>query len=240
MSFVAVTVTMVSLGAGLLSVSAGDRYRSGSFENSRGRSGTFEQNIYRQPGSSQRDTAVQTGNGVWARQSDATWNRQAGTADRTTVTTAPNGKTATIDQSAIRNGNTLTVNGSRTGYDGKTSDWNKTVTANGNGTATVNGQYTRQNGNTIDTRSTVTKTADGHTTAGAYTTSTGKSGTYDNTVVNSDGTRTKTDTVTGANGKTADRVVTTSRDDNTIDHTVTTTGPNGKTETHSGSVTFNQ
>lgn len=240
MSLITVAVTMVSLSAGLMPASAWERFRSGSFETSHGRSGTFEQTLNRQPGSSQRDTTVQTGNGVWNRQSDATWNRQTGTANRTTVTTAPNGKTATINQNAVRDGNTVTVNGSRTGYDGKTSDWNKTVTANGNGTATVNGQYTRQNGNTIDTSATVTKTANGHVTDGTYATSAGKSGTFDQTVVNGDGTRTKTDTVTGANGKTAERVVTTTGDDNTIDRTVTTTGPNGNTGTHSGSVTFNQ
>ncbi|HTQ49890.1 MAG TPA: hypothetical protein VMJ12_04195 [Candidatus Acidoferrales bacterium] len=238
--FATVAVTLVSLSASVLWTNAGERFRSGSYETSRGRSGTFQQTINRQPGTSQRQTTVQTGHGVWAQQSNATWNRQAGTAGRTTVTTAPNGKTATIDQSAVRNGNLLTVDGSRTGYDGKTSDWNRTVTANGNGTASVNGQYTRQNGNTIDSSSTVTRTADGHATAGSYTTSTGKSGTFDTTVVNNDGTRTQTQTVTGANGKTANRVVITTRDDNTIDRTVTTTGPNGKTETHSGSVTFNQ
>ncbi len=140
----------------------------------------------------------------------------------------------------MHSGNTTIINGSRTGYDGKTSSWNKTIARNGNGTATVTGQYTRQNGNTIDTSSIVAKTATGHDLTGTYTTSSGKGGSFNQTVVNSDGTRTKTETVTGANGKTAERVATTSKDGDTIEHTVTTTGPNGNTETHSGSVTLNQ
>jgi hypothetical protein len=208
MNFLTTTVAIVLLGA--LAANAREINRSGSFQNSRGNSGTFEQTIDRQPGQYSR------------------------------ITTTSGGKTATVDRTAARNGNTVTVDGSRTGFDGKTSDWNKTITRNGYGTATVKGQYTRQNGNTIDTSSTVTKTSNGHTTAGTYSTSTGKSGNYSIEVVNADGSRTKTESVTGADGKTATRVVTTDKDGNTIDRTVATTGPNGQTETHSGSVTFNQ
>jgi len=207
MNFLTTAVAAVALGA--LAAHAKEFDRSGSFQNNRGKSGTFEQTIDRQPGQYSR------------------------------VTTMSGGKTATVDQTASRNGNTLTVDGSRTGFDGKTSDWNKTITANGNGTASVNGQYTRQNGHTIDTSSTVTKTADGRTTAGAYSTSTGKSGNYSIDVVNADGTHTKTENVTGADGKTATRVVTTDKNGNTIDRMVATTGPNGKTKTNSGSVTLN-
>jgi hypothetical protein len=155
------------------------------------------------------------------------------------ITTA-DGKTATVDQTIARNGNTATLNGSRTGFEGKTSDWNKTITGNGNGTASVNGQHTRQNGNTVDTSSTVTKTADGHTTAGTYSTGTGKSGNYSIDVVNADGAHTKTQTVTGADGKTVTQVVTLDKNGNKIDRAVVTTGPNGQTGTHSGTVTFNQ
>ena len=201
---------VIALHGAAQTSSAGQRQRSGSFQNSRGRSGTFTQTIDRQPGQYSR------------------------------VTTTPGGKSATVDKTASRDGNTTAIDGNRTGFDGKTSDWNKIITGNGNGTASVNGQYTRQNGNIVDTSSTVTKTADGHTTAGTYTTSTGKSGNYSIDVVNADGTHTKTETAIGTDGKTATRVVTTDKNGNTIDRTVATTGPNGQTCSHSGSVTFNQ
>jgi hypothetical protein len=200
---------VAALCAATQTSNAGQRVRSGSFQNSRGHSGTFVQTIDRQPGQYSR------------------------------VTTA-DGRTATVDQTVGRTGDTATVDGSRTGFDGKTSSWNDTITGNGNGTVTVNGQYTRQNGNTVDTSSTVTKTADGHTTAGTYSTSTGKSGIYSIDVVNADGTHTKTEVVTGADGKPVTRVLTIDKNGNTIDRTVATTGPNGQTDTHSGSVTFNQ
>jgi hypothetical protein len=207
-NLVATAVVIISLGA--LAANAGQFHRSGSFVNSRGNSGTFEQTIDRQPGQYSR------------------------------VTTTSGGETATVDQTATRNGDTVNLDGSRTGFDGKTSSWNDTITGNGNGTATVSGQYTRQNGNTVDTSSTVTKTSDGRTAAGTYSTSTGKSGSYSIDIVNADGTHTRTESVTGADGKTVTRVVTTDKDGNTIDRTVTATGPEGQTETHSGSVTFNQ
>jgi hypothetical protein len=206
-------LTSILLVAALCSAaqtsSAGQRQRSGSFQNSRGNAGTFEQTINHQPGQYSR------------------------------TTTTSGGKTATIDKAFTRDGNTATIDGSRTGFDGKTSDWNKTITGNGNGMASVNGQYTRQNGNSVDTSSMVTKTSDGRTTAGTYSTSTGKGGNYSIDVVNADGTHTKTETITGADGKTATRVVTTDKNGNTIDRTVATTAPNGQSGTHSGSVTFN-
>jgi hypothetical protein len=204
------TIAVAIVSLGVLAADAREFNRSGSYQNSRGYAGTFAQTIDRQPGQYSR------------------------------VTTLGDGKTATVNQTVTRDGSTSTVDGSHIGFDGKTSDWNNTITANGNGTASVNGQYTRQNGNTIDTSATVTKTSDGHTTAGNYSTSTGKTGTFDTTVVNSDGTRTKTETIVGANGQTVGRIIETTRDDNTIDSTATATGPNGKTETTSGSVTFNQ
>ncbi len=203
-----VTTAVAVLSLGALAANALEINRSGSYQNSRGASGTFEQTINRQP------------------------------SDYSRVTTIGD-HTATVNRTAVRNGNTLTVDGSRTGFDGKTSGWNKTITGNGNGTASVTGQYTRQNGNTIDTSATATKTADGHTTAGTYSTSTGRSGSYTIDVVNADGTHTRTESVTGADGKTATKVVTLDKDGNTIDRTVATTGPNGQTETHSGSVTLN-
>jgi len=236
----AVVAGIVSLGTGAMQTSAGERHRSGTFESSRGASGTFQQEIDWQPGQYSRNTTAQTAGGkVWHRSVQDNWNRQAGTASRSVITTAPNGKTATVNETASHNGNMTTVNGSRTGYDGKTSSWSETVTGNGNGRATVAGQYTLQNGNTINSSSTVTKTANGRDVTGTYATSTGKSGSFDTTVANSDGTRTKTEIITGANRKTAERVATTTRDGDTIEHTVTTTGPNGNTETHSGSATFN-
>lgn len=205
-----VTTAVAVLSLGALAVNAREIKRSGTYQNSRGASGTFEQTINRQPGEYSRVTTI---------------------GDRT----------ETLNRTAARNGNAVSVDGSRTGFDGKTSDWNKTITGNGNGngTASVTGQYTRQNGNTIDTSATVTKTADGHTTAGTYSTSTGKSGNYTIDVVNADGTHTRTESVTGADGKTATKIVTLDKDGNTIDRTVATTGLNGQTETHSGTVTLN-
>ena len=84
---------VAALCAATQTSNAGQRVRSGSFQNSRGHSGTFVQTIDRQPGQYSR------------------------------VTTA-DGRTATVDQTVGRTGDTATVDGSRTGFDGKTSSWN--------------------------------------------------------------------------------------------------------------------
>src|SRR5271169_4514508 len=118
-------IAVTALCGAVQTSSAGQHLRSGSFQNSRGNSGTFTQTVDRQPGQYSR------------------------------VTTTSGGKTATVDKTATRNGNSATIDGSRTGFDGKTSDWNKTMTGNGNGTASVNGQYTGQKGSTVNTSSTV-------------------------------------------------------------------------------------
>jgi hypothetical protein len=238
-NFLTTAVAIVALG--VLTADA-QRMRSGSFQGSRGISGTFDQTMKGQPGLYMRGTTVQTANGLTGyRNVTDTWKPGSGTANRSAVTTAPNGKTATVNQTASRTGNnTATVNGSRTGYDGQTSTWNKTATANGNGTATINGQYTGQKGNAATTSTTATKTANGYTATGTYNTSTGKNGNYSVDVVNADGTHTRTETVTGADGKPVTRVVTTDANGNTIDRNVSTTGPNGQTSSHSGSATVNQ
>ena len=215
----------------------GEHERSGKIETSGGRTAGFQQEIDRTLDAKDRSTTVQSQDGIWNRNVEESRNRRAGTASRSAVTTAPNGKSATTQESAVRNGNSVDVTGSRTGYDGRSSYWNQTLTRTGKGTVDGQGQYTRQNGNTIDTTSTTVRTADGHVTSGTYSTSTGKSGTFSDEVVNSDGTRTKTQSVTSSDGQTADRVVDTSRAGDTIDRTVTATGPNGKTETHSETVT---
>src|SRR5271155_1217064 len=80
MNFVTTAVAIVSFG--VLAANAREINRSGSFQNSRSDSGTFEQTIDRQPGQYSR------------------------------VTTTSGGKTATVDRTTARNGNTVTVNGS--------------------------------------------------------------------------------------------------------------------------------
>jgi len=229
-------VVMVSLGAAW----GGERERSGKTETSGGRTAGFEQEIDRGKGFKDRSTTVQTQGGNWNRNVQDHWNRGAGAANRAVVTTAPNGKTATVQQTAVRNGNSVDVNSRRTGYDGKTSDWNQTLTRTGSGTVVGQGQYTRQNGNTIDTQSTTLRTTDGHVTTGKYTTSTGKSGTFSDQVVNHDRSRVKTESITSSAGRSADRVVDTNRSGNGIDRTVTTTGPNGNSETHTETVTLDK
>ncbi len=78
-----------ALIAACTSASAEERHRSGSFETSGGRDGTFQQDIKRTPGSKERDTTAQTANGAWNRKVQDNWNRQTGTANRNVVTTAP-------------------------------------------------------------------------------------------------------------------------------------------------------
>jgi hypothetical protein len=236
--------TMLALGLLALNLTsldsnAGERQRSGSFQNSRGRNGTFDQNIERQRGQRQPDTTLESDRVTTTRNTNANWNREEGTANRSTVTTGPNGKSATVEKNATRDGNAVIVDGSRTGFNGQTSTWDKSVTKNGDGTATVNTDYTRQDGTTVNASSTITKTDSGQTKTGSYTTSTGQSGTFAKEIVNADATRTKTQTVTGANGQSADRVVETTKDDNTLNRTATTTGPSGEVHTHSASATVN-
>ncbi len=100
---------IILLIAGLLvtvaATHAAERQRGGTYQTSRGRSGTWQQNVERNHGYLKRDTQWTNQNGgSGARTVEKHWDRETKTGDRTATTTLPNGKTFTTS-------GTITVTG---------------------------------------------------------------------------------------------------------------------------------
>jgi hypothetical protein len=75
---------------------AAERQRSGTYQTSRGRSGTWQQNVERNYGYLKRDTQwTNQDGGTGTRTVEKHWDRETRTGDRTATTTLPNGKTFT-------------------------------------------------------------------------------------------------------------------------------------------------
>lgn len=86
---------------------AAERQRRGTYQTSRGSSGTWQQNVERNHGYLKRDTHWTNQNGgTGNRTVEKHWDRETKTGDRTATTTLPNGKTITTS-------GTFTVTGSK-------------------------------------------------------------------------------------------------------------------------------
>ncbi len=194
------------------SAHAADWQRDGTYDTSRGRSGTFHHQTTRQPGLRDRQTQWTNRNGGSGSHGVAsTWNRQAGTASRNSHTTLPNGKSA---------GSSTTASRIAPGqWQGDTS-------------------RTRFNGKTATAHDVVTKTDDGHATSGSWSTGTGKSGTYNASVTHGGGSTTRDQTWTNGNGRSVDRDSTLARTADGYDQHVTFTGPGGNSHSIDRDVDF--
>lgn len=100
---------------------------------------------------------------------------QTSTRDRSVI--GVNGETASSNVTRQKTDTGYTASGTRTGFDGKTSNYNSDFTRNGDGTATFNSSGTGKNGTTGQVSNTITKTETGYTAQGAYSNSRGAGGT---------------------------------------------------------------
>src|SRR5581483_9572279 len=157
--------------------------RAGTWQSSRGGSGTFSETTTR-------------GHGLLQRQ--GTWTNQNGGV-------GTHSYTRNYDKST----GTGTFTGSTTRPDGKTTSRDGTMTKNADGSVTTNGQFTHANGKVSDYTATTVKTADGRETTGTITSPNGKVSNLQTDVVHNDGVTTRDETITGPNGKTFTRDATT-------------------------------
>lgn len=188
------------------------RTRSGTYQTSKGDSGTFSSTTTRSPGheESGRTWTNQNG-GTGTRQSEKTWDKSTGTGTFSETTTRPDGKTT-----------------SREG----------TTTKTGDHTFQSQGTFTRADGKTGTVQSTTTKTDAGRETQGTITGPNGKQSTFTTEVTHSPGETNRSTVVTGPNGKTSERVVDTHLNgDGTGIRTIEVTKPDGTTESRTEAFT---
>ena len=209
------------------------RTRAGTYDDSKGNSGTFVTTKTRSPGSRSSATTWTNQNGQTGDHTrSSTWNKAADTGTFNSATTLTNGKTAsrqgTVTETAPGN---YQIDGTRTGFNGKTStfDLDKTKTSTG---STTTGTITGPKGGVSTLNSTVTKTGNGYDKDTTIAGPNGGKTTIDTTFAKSAGQTVKNTDVTLANGKTDDRVVDTKfNPDGSGTRTITNTGANGQTYT---------
>ena len=180
-----------------VSVEARDFHRQGSYQGSRGGSGSFQQQIHRERGSMQRDIQWQGQNGSGNAQLQRCWDRQTGMASGNRSATRADGSTASRSWTSTREADGgRSVSGTRTGFGGQTSSYAGTRQRNGEGGISQSGTVTRANGNTATVQSTATRTANGWNRSGTGTTAAGQTYGRDVSVTHEDHSATRTVTVT--------------------------------------------
>lgn len=190
---------------------ARSRTRTGQFETSRGRSGTYVENTRREPGSLHRDRTVTTSKGRTASQNvDRTWNRETGSGSFTRTQTGPHGKSRTVAGTAARTGE---------------------------GTLNTEGTIQRKNGATGSFSTSTQQMANGRSTAGTYTTAQGNTGTINRTTVRDGNTATTSSVVTLPNGSARSASTTTTVQDGVATRTHTVTSPAGETRSRTVTAT---
>lgn len=118
----------------------------------------------------------------------------------TDITRKSDGATATRDYDRTKTADGWTANGSRTGFNGKTSDFEASKVRNASGSVTT-GTATGPNGRTLDYAGSRTRTGNGYTSAQSLTTGSGKTlWSRDKTVTRSNGMVDKSVNVTRAPG----------------------------------------
>jgi hypothetical protein len=216
---------------------AGTRSRSGSYQGQH-TSGTFQHQVNRGAGQSERLTTWQNQNGEGSRSSTRQWNPQTGSGSYAATTTRANGRTSSRQGTVTRTGRgAWAVQGTRTGVNGNTVAVDRSVTTADNGSRSADSTYTGPHGQSATIDRTTVKTPDGRQTTGAYSTTTGKSGAFNADVSRSEGTVNKDQSITNQDGRTWRRNVYGSRQQNTITRQVRTTGPAGQTRQSSQSMT---
>ena len=185
--------------------------RSGSYQNSKGGSGTFNQTTVRSPGQVTREgTWTNQNNGVGQHEGLRTWDKTTGTGTVSASTTRPDGKTTSRTGTIAKTGdNTFHNEGILTGANGKQATYDTTTTKTDSGRSTT-GTVTGPQGNQRTLNSEVSKLGNGETSRD--TTLTGANGkTFErevDTKINPDGTGTRTVEVTKADGSTETRTET--------------------------------
>jgi hypothetical protein len=254
-----VLLSLVTAGVGasvILPVQArphpfGQHARSGTYQNSRGGSGTFTQNYSHTPGSTSGSSSFQGANGHgFTHTFNNNWNKSTGTGTHESSTTYNDGKTSSSQGSITKTGQgDYSYAGTHTGVNGQTTDVSRTSSFNSStDTRTVDSTYTNP---TTGKSSTVDKSVGYDPSAGTRTvdkTATGPNGktsTSDQTFTKTNDGYTRDGTLTGPNGKTAtdQSTVTFTKDangDTTRTQTSEVTGPNGKEHTGSNTETYSQ
>jgi len=189
------------------------RTRTGTYQTSNGKSGTFSETRTHQPGQTQREATITNQDGKTAtRESTRTWDKSTGTGTVSKEKTLPNGKTSSQEGTITKTGdNTFESKGTLTGPNGKTSTYD-TVT---------------------------TKTADGRTTQGTITGPNGKQATISGSTEKlGSGEIERTRSITGPNGKTESKAIDTKvNPDGSGTRTVQITKPDGTKETRTETFT---
>ncbi|NJM12921.1 MAG: hypothetical protein HC889_14555 [Synechococcaceae cyanobacterium SM1_2_3] len=107
-----------------ISVEARDFHRQGSYQGSRGGSGSFQQQIHRERGSTQRDVQWQGQNGSGNAQLQRRWDRETGMASGNRSVTRADGSTASRSWTSTREADGgRSVSGTRTGFGGQTRSY---------------------------------------------------------------------------------------------------------------------
>ncbi|WP_310447059.1 hypothetical protein [Thiobacillus sp.] len=218
---------------------ARERQGGGSWQNSRGGSGTYQRHTAREPGSLNRETSWQHADGRSGASSlNRERNREAGSWSSDRSVTRGNGDTATWSKTGQKTDSGAVVHGEGTNFKGQDVSMDRAISKNDDGSRSV--ETTRLNettGKSLSTDKTVTPTADGYVSTGSYTTGSGKTGTTSGSLVRTDSGTTRTNSLTTSEGQTAGRVMEVTHADGSATRTLTSTGFNGETHTHSTTVT---
>lgn len=225
---------------------ARDRFREGFWATSGGRSGTFQRNVYRQPGLGAHSTTWQnSGGGQGYHTGVNTWSRQTGTCTHNSSTTYANGKTSSSQGTLTKTGpGSYSYSGTHTGVNGNTTSINKTATRTGNGTGTIDTTYTGPHGKTATKDKTITRNGNGTASVNTtYTGPNGKSAVKDKTVMRTPNGHASVSTTVGPNGKTRStgRVVTYNNNGNGTETRTATTdviNASGQTKVYSNTGTY--
>jgi hypothetical protein len=188
------------------------KQHTGTYSNSKDKTGTFDKTTTKQKGVRNSETNWTNQNGgTGNRTTQQTWDKETKTGTHAATTTLPNGKTATTQGTVKKNEDgSFSNDATRTGFNGQTQ--------------------------TINT--TTTKTENGRTTTGTITNPDGKTATINTTASHANGQANKNTVVTGEGGKTREKTVSTTKNpDGTTTRVIEVTGPDGITETRTETFT---
>ncbi|MBK9991488.1 MAG: hypothetical protein IPP19_12320 [Verrucomicrobia bacterium] len=191
------------------------RTRTGTYQTSKGNSGTFSQTTTREQGQKQRTATVTNQDGkTTSHESTRTWDRATGTGTTSSSTTLPNGKTTSREGPITKTGDKIFESqGTATGPNGRTGNYDIVTT----------------------------RTENGRTSSGTITGPGGKQATITKSTEHiAPGEKERTTTITGPNRKSQERVIATKvSPDGSGTRTVEITKPDGTTETRTQTFTVN-
>lgn len=215
-------------------VFAGERSRSGSYQGRR-TGGTWQQQIHRTRGHSDRSATWQNERGQGSRMTERKWNREAGTGSYASTTNRANGRHTSREGTVTRTGEgAYAVEGTRTTAKGTVIDVDKTLVRNPDGSRSLHSVYTGPEGQSRTVDSALQKTGTGRSLSGTYSTSGGKSGSFASDVTRTESGVVKDQSRTNQDGQTWGRSMDRSREGSTVTRDVTVTDPHGGTRNYTG------